>query len=230
MFIVVARLLNVESGEFQQLYLILEFCDHDLKKYMNAITGKLSAKLVKELMYHVVTGITYCHEHRVIHRDLKPQNILVDKNGILKLADFGLARTFTIGQTLTHEASATPFTLPCYWKHALQRVVPETTVLQVVTLWYRAPEILLSGPRGKYSVGIDMWSIGCIFAELVTKQPLFPSDSEIDQLYRMFRCDTPLAALPTCSVNAHWPFPVCLVGCVVPRQRSSGLACPSSPT
>jgi len=156
-------LLDVESSE-SKLYLIFEFCDSDLKKYMNNIRGNLSAKLVKELMYQMVMGITYCHMHRLIHRDLKPQNILVDKKGVLKLADFGLARAFTIPiETLTHE---------------------------VVTLWYRAPEILLGGKH--YSVGVDMWSIGCIFAELVTKQPLFPGDSEIDQLYRIFRvCGTP---------------------------------------
>merc|ERR1711934_745950 len=156
-------LLDVESSE-SKLYLIFEFCDSDLKKYMNNIHGKLSAKLVKELMYQMVMGITYCHMHRLIHRDLKPQNILVDKDGVLKLADFGLARAFTIPiETLTHE---------------------------VVTLWYRAPEILLGGKH--YSVGVDMWSVGCIFAELVTKQPLFPGDSEIDELYRIFRvCGTP---------------------------------------
>jgi len=170
-------LLDVESSE-SKLYLIFEFCESDLKKYMNNIRGTLSAQLVKELMYQMVMGITYCHMHRLIHRDLKPQNILVDKKGVLKLADFGLARAFTIPiETLTHE---------------------------VVTLWYRAPEILLGGKH--YSVGVDMWSIGCIFAELVTKQPLFPGDSEIDQLYRIFRvCGTPTEAIwPGVSKLPDW--------------------------
>merc|ERR1711934_834861 len=170
-------LLDVESSE-SKLYLIFEFCDSDLKKYMNNIRGTLSAQLVKELMFQMVMGITYCHMHRLIHRDLKPQNILVDKKGVLKLADFGLARAFTIPiETLTHE---------------------------VVTLWYRAPEILLGGKH--YSVGVDIWSIGCIFAELVTKQPLFPGDSEIDQLYRIFRvCGTPTEAIwPGVSKLPDW--------------------------
>jgi serine/threonine protein kinase len=199
-------LLDVESSE-SKLYLIFEFCDSDLKKYMNNIRGSLTPKLVKELMYQMTTGITYCHMHRLIHRDLKPQNILVDKNGVLKLADFGLARAFTIPiETLTHE---------------------------VVTLWYRAPEILLGGKH--YSVGVDMWSIGGIFAELVTKQPLFPGDSEIDELYRIFRvCGTPNETIwPGVSKLPDWKptFPQWTpkdMSTIVPGLEASGvdlLAC-----
>merc|ERR1711934_425921 len=195
-------LLDVESSE-SKLYLIFEFCDSDLKKYMNNIRGNLTAKLVKELMFQMVMGITYCHMHRLIHRDLKPQNILVDKKGVLKLADFGLARAFTIPiETLTHE---------------------------VVTLWYRAPEILLGGKH--YSVGVDIWSIGCIFAELVTKQPLFPGDSEIDELYRIFRvCGTPNETnWPSVSKLPDWKptFPqwkrVDLTASVVPTLEPAGV-------
>merc|ERR1711934_199464 len=195
-------LLDVESSE-SKLYLIFEFCDSDLKKYMNNIHGNLTAKLVKELMYQMSMGITYCHMHRLIHRDLKPQNILVDKKGVLKLADFGLARAFTIPiETLTHE---------------------------VVTLWYRAPEILLGGKH--YSVGVDIWSIGCIFAELVTKQPLFPGDSEIDELYRIFRvCGTPNETnWPSVSKLPDWKptFPqwkrVDMTASVVPTLEPAGV-------
>lgn len=100
-------------------------------------------------MYQLLKGIDYCHSHRVLHRDLKPQNLLIDKKGDLKLADFGLARAIGIPvRTYTHE---------------------------VVTLWYRAPEILLGAKQ--YSTPVDIWSVGCIFAELVTKRPLFPGDS-----------------------------------------------------
>jgi serine/threonine protein kinase len=110
-------------------------------------------------MFQLVKGIAYCHSHRVLHRDLKPQNLLIDKKGALKLADFGLARAFGLPVgVITHE---------------------------VVTLWYRAPEILLGGRT--YSTPVDIWSAGCILAEIVNRAPLFPGDSEIDQIFRIFR-------------------------------------------
>ena len=105
--------------------------------------------------------------------DLKPQNVLVDpKRGTLKLADFGLARAFTVPlRTYTHE---------------------------VVTLWYRAPEILLGAKQ--YSCPVDIWSVGTIIPEMVTGHPLFPGDSEIDELFKIFRCATDASRVP-----AAWP-------------------------
>ncbi|ESP03930.1 hypothetical protein LOTGIDRAFT_230226 [Lottia gigantea] len=144
-----------------KLYLVFEFLSMDLKRYMDTIpNGQFVDKmLVKSYTYQILQGILFCHQRRVLHRDLKPQNLLIDNKGVIKLADFGLARAFGIPvRVYTHE---------------------------VVTLWYRAPEILLGSPR--YSTPVDMWSIGCIFAEMVTKRPLFHGDSEIDQLFRVFR-------------------------------------------
>jgi len=143
----------------QKLYLVFEFLDQDLKKYMDAVGKKLKPMLVKSYLFQLLQGITFCHRRRVLHRDLKPQNLLIDRHGTLKLADFGLARAFGVPiRTYTHE---------------------------VVTLWYRAPEILLGGRQ--YATAVDIWSIGCIFAEMVTRTPLFPGDSEIDELFRIFR-------------------------------------------
>ncbi len=155
----VVKLKDVEHSE-NRLYLVFEYLDQDLKKYMDSCRrGPIDPLLVKSYVYQMLLGIEFCHKRGVMHRDLKPQNLLIDKSGNLKLADFGLARAFCIPvRAYTHE---------------------------VITLWYRAPEILLGGRH--YSTGVDMWSIGCIFAELANKRPLWPGDSEIDMLFRIFR-------------------------------------------
>jgi len=153
------NVVRLEDVVYQdnKLYLVFEYLEKDLKKYMDVVS--LDKDLVKSYMHQLIEGVAFCHAHRVLHRDLKPQNLLIDRIGTLKLADFGLARAFGVPvRTYTHE---------------------------VVTLWYRAPEILLGGRQ--YSTPLDVWSIGCIFAEMVTRKALFPGDSEIDQLFRIFR-------------------------------------------
>jgi len=157
----IVSLFNIVHSDAQKLYLVFEFLDLDLKKYMESIprTESLGSDIIKKFMLQLIKGTRYCHAHRILHRDLKPQNLLIDKEGNLKLADFGLARAFGVPlRTYTHE---------------------------VVTLWYRAPEILL-GTR-QYSTGVDMWSIGAIFAEMVNRRALFPGDSEIDEIFKIFR-------------------------------------------
>lgn len=142
-----------------KLYLVFEFVDQDLKKCLEKTPHRMEMLQIKSFLYQLLAGIAFCHANRVLHRDLKPQNLLIDQYGNLKLADFGLARAFGIPiRSYTHE---------------------------VVTLWYRAPEILLGAKH--YSTPVDAWSIGCIFVEMVNKQPLFPGDSEIDELFRIFR-------------------------------------------
>ena len=153
------RLLDVIHCE-KSLYLVFEYLNQDLRKLLdNNESGGLHKSLVKSYLWQLLQGIAHCHTHRVLHRDLKPQNLLIDAIGNIKLADFGLARSISLPmRTYTHE---------------------------VVTLWYRAPEILL-GSR-VYGPAVDIWAIGCIFAEMFTKRALFPGDSEIDQLFRIFR-------------------------------------------
>ncbi|EGV66829.1 Cyclin-dependent kinase catalytic subunit [Yamadazyma tenuis] len=157
----IIRLYDIIHSDSHKLYLVCEFLDLDLKRYMESIPQGvgLGADMIKRFLNQLVKGIKHCHSHRVLHRDLKPQNLLIDKEGNLKVADFGLARAFGVPlRAYTHE---------------------------VVTLWYRGPEILLGGKQ--YSTGVDMWSIGCIFAEMCNRKPLFPGDSEIDEIFRIFR-------------------------------------------
>eukprot|EP00038_Savillea_parva_P020480 m.31475 g.31475 ORF g.31475 m.31475 type:complete len:299 (-) comp4805_c0_seq1:171-1067(-) len=165
----VVKLHEVIHAE-AKLYLVFEFLEFDLKKYMDSVQGMLDPMLVKSYMYQLLKGVSFCHSHRILHRDLKPQNLLIDSKGNIKLADFGLARAFGIPvRTYTHE---------------------------VVTLWYRAPEILLGAKQ--YACPVDMWSLGTIFVEMITKRPMLPGDSEIDELYRIFR----VFGTPT---EATWP-------------------------
>lgn len=144
-----------------KLMLVFEFMDKDLKKYMDSRgdRGALDPYTIKSFMHQLLQGIAFCHENRVLHRDLKPQNLLINNKGQLKLADFGLARAFGIPvNTFSNE---------------------------VVTLWYRAPDVLL-GSR-TYNTSIDIWSAGCIMAEMYTGRPLFPGTANDDQLQKIFR-------------------------------------------
>src|SRR6201992_2744810 len=144
-----------------KLMLVFEFMDKDLKKYMDSRgnRGALDPGTIKSFMFQLLRGIAFCHENRVLHRDLKPQNLWINTKGQLKLADFGLARAFGIPvNTFSNE---------------------------VVTLWYRAPDVLL-GSR-MYNTSIDIWSAGCIMAEMYTGRPLFPGTTNEDQLQKIFR-------------------------------------------
>ena len=212
-----------------RLYLVFEWVDKDLKKYMDSVPEKEGMKMslikvrgegraraasarlralrppapacappcpsprgppppaphppapplcAQSYMYQLLKGMDFCHARGIMHRDLKPQNLLVDRKGTLKLADFGLARAFMIPiRAYTHE---------------------------VVTLWYRAPEILL-GQR-TYAPAVDMWSIGTIMVEMLNRRPLWPGDSEIDELFRIFRSlGTPDEAVwPGVSTLPDW--------------------------
>ncbi|KAJ0974570.1 hypothetical protein J5N97_016535 [Dioscorea zingiberensis] len=199
----IVRLQDVVHSE-KRIYLVFEYLDLDLKKHMDSCSELAKdPRLVKTFLYQILRGIAYCHSHRVLHRDLKPQNLLIDRRtNALKLADFGLARAFGIPvRTFTHE---------------------------VVTLWYRAPEILLGSRH--YSTPVDVWSVGCIFAEMVNQKPLFPGDSEIDELFKIFRIlGTPnedtwpgVSSLPDFkSAFPKWP-PKDLIT-VVPNLEPAGI-------
>ncbi|CAG0885894.1 unnamed protein product [Darwinula stevensoni] len=166
----IVNLLDIIMQE-NKLFLVFEFLAMDLKKLIDQYRNRnLEPQLIKSYCYQITDGILFCHKRRILHRDLKPQNLLVDRLGNIKIADFGLARAIGLPvRVYTHE---------------------------VVTLWYRAPEVLLGCKQ--YACPVDVWAIGCIFAEMWTKKPLFHGDSEIDQLFRIFRT----LATPTEDI---WP-------------------------
>ncbi|GAA6012330.1 hypothetical protein JCM11491_007095 [Sporobolomyces phaffii] len=191
----IVKLLDVIHSD-DRLCLVFEFVDLDLKRYMDAaahahhppqaprngssssaapawvpppalgdVKGKGRAKrglpeeIVFRFMSQLCMGLSHLHSRRILHRDLKPQNLLIDRQGNLKIADFGLARAFGVPlRTYTHE---------------------------IITLWYRPPEVLLGGRH--YTTAVDVWSVGTIFAEMASGLPLVPGDSEIDQIFKIFR-------------------------------------------
>lgn len=155
----IVRLHDVMHSE-RRLTLVFEYCDQDLKKYFDSCQGEVDPAVVKSFMFQLLRGLAFCHSCNVLHRDLKPQNLLINKDGELKLADFGLARAFGIP-------------VRCY-------------SAEVVTLWYRPPDVLMGAKL--YSTSIDMWSAGCIFAEIANGgRPLFPGGDVDDQLRRIFK-------------------------------------------
>lgn len=145
----------------QMAFMIMDHIDHDLGnilKHLSSKENKLTISEIKCIMIQLLKGMEYLHDNWVIHRDLKPKNLLLSSKGELKICDFGMARTF--GDPLGKYTNL------------------------VITLWYRPPEILLG--EKEYSTAVDMWSIGCIFAELLTRTPLFQGDGEIGQLQSIF--------------------------------------------
>ncbi|ODM89182.1 Cyclin-dependent kinase 17 [Orchesella cincta] len=141
------------------LTLVFEYLDEDLKHYMDTCGGILSIENVKLFLFQILRGLAYCHERRILHRDLKPQNLLINTRGELKIADFGLARA--------------------------KSVPSKTYSNEVVTLWYRPPNVLLGSTQ--YSTPMDIWSVGCIFCEMSSGRPLFPGSTVKDQLRRISR-------------------------------------------
>lgn len=145
-------------GHKSNISLVFDFMDTDLEVIVKDTTIVLTPSNIKAYVLMTLQGLEYLHINWILHRDLKPNNLLIDRQGILKIADFGLAKFFgSPNRVYTH---------------------------QVVTRWYRAPELLF-GAR-IYGTGVDMWAVGCILAELLLRVPFFPGDSDLDQLTKIF--------------------------------------------
>lgn len=152
----------VVGSNMDKIFIVMDYVEHDLKSLMETMKHKKQVFLpgeVKCLTQQLLRAVAHLHDNWILHRDLKTSNLLLSHKGILKVGDFGLAREY--GSPLK----------------------PYTSI--VVTLWYRAPELLLCCKE--YSTPIDIWSVGCIFAEFLSMGALFPGKTEIDQLNRIFK-------------------------------------------
>ncbi|CAB4262783.1 unnamed protein product [Prunus armeniaca] len=147
------------------LYLVFEYMEHDLAGLAASPAIKFTEPQVKCYMHQLLSGLEHCHNRHVLHRDIKGSNLLIDNGGVLKIADFGLASFFDPN----HKQPMTS---------------------RVVTLWYRPPELLLGATD--YGVGVDLWSAGCILAELLAGKPIMPGRTEVEQLHKIFKlCGSP---------------------------------------
>ncbi|KAK7316989.1 hypothetical protein RJT34_00856 [Clitoria ternatea] len=160
----VIKLEGLATSRMQySLYLVFEFMQSDLTRIISRTDEKLTEPQIKCYMKQLLAGLKHCHERGVMHRDIKPSNLLIDKKGVLKIADFGLANSIKAERPLTN---------------------------RVVTLWYRAPELLLGSTD--YGYGIDLWSAGCLLAEMFVGTPIMPGRTEVEQLHMIFKlCDFP---------------------------------------
>jgi cyclin-dependent kinase 17 len=173
---------------------------------MDDCNNIISINNVKLFLFQLLRGLAYCHIRQILHRDLKPQNLLINQKGELKLADFGLARA--------------------------KSIPTKTYSNEVVTLWYRPPDVLLGSTD--YSTHIDMWGVGCIYYEMVCGKPLFPGTKVEDELYLIFKTlGTPDDnEFPGISTNNEFlelnlpkfpPFDLMNISKLVPRLDSNGV-------
>jgi len=157
----IVRLLDITHGQRRDremsLYLIFEHIHQDLASYLEKCPPPgLELDRIKDLMFQILSAVDFLHSHRIVHRDIKPQNLLVTMDGVIKITDFGLSRIYDFYTLLTSV---------------------------VVTLWYRSPEVLMGQ---SYATPVDIWSCGCILAELYTRKPLFDGKSDPNQLSKIF--------------------------------------------
>ncbi|KAJ2232798.1 hypothetical protein H4R99_001368 [Coemansia sp. RSA 1722] len=151
----IVGIIEIAAGHsIESIFMVMEFCECDLGTLLDNMATPFSQGEVKSLVQQLLFGLEYCHNHFVVHRDLKLPNMLLTRSGELKIADFGLARLF----------------------HEPRR--PMTP--QVATLWYRAPELILGSTE--YAAAIDMWSVGCIMGELLIHRPFMPGKTEREQM------------------------------------------------
>ncbi|EIN13497.1 Pkinase-domain-containing protein [Punctularia strigosozonata HHB-11173 SS5] len=176
----VVNIREVVVGDtLTQVFVVMDFIEHDLKTLLTVMPSPFLQSEIKTLMMQLLSAVAHCHSRWILHRDLKTSNLLMNNRGTIKVADFGLARRY--GDPVG---------------------VGGMTQL-VVTLWYRAPEILLGAKI--YSTAVDIWSVGCIFAELILKEPLFQAKGEIELIAMIFKLLGPPSTNPASPSFSYWP-------------------------
>jgi cell division cycle 2-like protein len=187
----IVKFIEVCSGRWKNEFaVIIEYVDSDLLDLMRKRKTPFEKCYIKSFLYQALSAIHYLHQKRFLHRDIKLSNFLLNDLGDLKLADFGLARGLDEDDSQDIKFTST-----------------------VATLWYRAPELLLGETR--YGSAVDMWAMGCVFAELLRKKELFAGTSDLNQLHCIFSVlGTPnseewpnFKCLPVCDVIYFIPTP-----------------------
>ena len=169
----------VSKGNF---FLVFEYVEKNLLEVLEESPRGLSPKLIRSLVFQMCKAVDYLHKNNMIHRDVKPENLLIDENLNLKLCDFGFARKVKLNKNNNNIDTMTDY---------------------VATRWYRSPELLLSG--GIYGPEVDYWAIGCIMGELADGNPMFPGEDEVDQLDCIIKI---LGNLPESLVNMYYENPI----------------------
>ena len=169
----------VSKGNF---FLLFEYVEKNLLELLEESPKGLSTKLIRSLIYQMCKAVSYLHKNNMIHRDVKPENLLIDENLNLKLCDFGFARKINLNNNNDNVDNMTDY---------------------VATRWYRSPELLLTG--GMYGPAVDYWAIGCIMGELADGNPMFPGDNEVDQLDCILKI---LGNLPEGLIKMYYNNPI----------------------
>lgn len=165
----------------RRLHLVFEFCEHTVLHELERNPQGCSDNLTKQITYQTLNGVAYCHAQGCLHRDIKPENILLTAQGQVKLCDFGFARMLSPGENYTD---------------------------YVATRWYRAPELLVGDVQ--YGTPVDVWAIGCVYAELVRGTALWPGRSDVDQLYLIRKTIGDLLPRHHAIFNQNEYFGVCV--------------------
>ncbi|CAM9688736.1 unnamed protein product, partial [Chrysoparadoxa australica] len=149
-------------GESSSIVLVLEYMCTDLSVLMDEGRGPMPESHCKSFSWMLLQGLEHMHQLGLLHRDIKPSNLLISSEGVLKIADLGLARVYHSKgqQTRSYRQGFAPG-----------------------TRWYRAPELLFGSRR--YGSGVDVWAAGVVIADMIGNQPTFPGNSEIDQLFKV---------------------------------------------